>query len=126
MPLAVMTDDGTSSSQTDVRLCVPYSVRSVKFGWFLIVKSVIVAGRCTLFKLPPTGKDTPLTFVLSKYASSMLVQLERSMIGVAFSPVPRWLQFLASMYVRSRLLPTFMPSSFSFEYEASADPICSL
>ena len=60
-----MASDGISSNHNDVKNFVPANLKSVKLVWFLIVKEVKVSGKCTTFKLPPTGKEQPLICVFS-------------------------------------------------------------
>ena len=68
-------------------------------GWFRMVRLVMVEGKYSVFRMPPSGRLRPVTDVPSKRTVSKLLHPERSTAWVRDG------QFRTSMVRKSTLLP---------------------
>ena len=84
--------------------------------WFLIVRLVIVPGRCSSLSMPPFGRLTPVMEVPSKYTYSMFAHPEMSTACVNDG------QLRTSSVRSSTLLPRYRAVRLLLEYDRLPSP----
>ena len=103
------------------RFCTPASTNPalVNSDWFRTVRFVIVSGRWSNVKLPPSGNTTAVVPVPSAHTSRMLVHLLISIACFKFG------QLRISSFLSRLLAPTDKTSMLVFWYPSTPEPIIS-